>query len=268
MICMNNLIVAAAITLAAVSSNVGAQVPASAIGVVVMHGKGGSPARNVAQLADALEEKGYLVANLNMPWSGARDYDVDVAAAEQEVQTVLDNMRSKGAKKVFVAGHSQGGVFAFYFGSRHDVDGVIAIAPGGDVGNNVFQEQLGASVSRARSLIAEGKGSERTQFQDYEGAKGISIVNTTPAVYMTWFDPKGAMHTFASLKALSPKIPVLYVAPTGDYPGLQRVKQSVIGALPSNPLTKVYEPNSNHLGAPSASRAEIVRWTQEVANAK
>ena len=82
---------------------------APAIGVVVMHGKGGSPtARHMTPFVTGLESKGFLVANLEMPWSGRREYDVDVAAAEQQVTAALNELRSKGAKKVFVAGHSQG----------------------------------------------------------------------------------------------------------------------------------------------------------------
>jgi len=77
-----------------------------------------------------------------MPWSGSRDYDVDVSHAEAEVESALSELRNKGAKVVFVAGHSQGGVFAMYLARRHKVDGVIAISPGGDVGNDTFQENL------------------------------------------------------------------------------------------------------------------------------
>src|SRR4051794_919699 len=93
----------------------GAQAPAK-IGVVVMHGKGGSPTRFVSELASALQDQGVLVANLDMPWSGSRNYDVDTAAAEKQVQEALDGMRAKGATKLFVAGHSQGGIFALHVG--------------------------------------------------------------------------------------------------------------------------------------------------------
>src|SRR5262245_42282483 len=84
------------------------------IGVVVMHGKGSNPNQYVGGLAGALQDRGVLVANLEMPWSGRRNYDVDVAAAEKEVQDALDAMRTKGATRLFVVGHSQGGVFALY----------------------------------------------------------------------------------------------------------------------------------------------------------
>ena len=104
-----------------------AQSPAPVIGIVIMHGKGGSPNRHVSDLASGLESKNYLVANLEMPWSGRRDYDADVAKTEQEVTAALEALRSKGAKKVFVAGHSQGGVFALYYASKHPLDGTWSI---------------------------------------------------------------------------------------------------------------------------------------------
>jgi pimeloyl-ACP methyl ester carboxylesterase len=241
-----------------------AETATSSVGIVIMHGKGGSPAKHVSDLASSLERKGYLVANLEMPWSGRRDYDVDVGAAEREVESALEALRSKGAKQLFVAGHSQGGVFALYFGSTHIVDGVIAIAPGGSVNTPVFREKLGESVASARKLVDEGKGSEKARFFDYEGGRGAYPVVTTPAAYVSWFDPDGAMDEMAALKKMNSKTPVLFVAPTGDYPALQKIKQRMFDALPSNPLTRLYEPASTHLGAPSASLDEIDRWVTEV----
>lgn len=243
-----------------------AETTASAIGIVIMHGKGGSPTKHVSDLASSLEAKGYLVANLEMPWSGRRDYDVDLGAAEREVEAALEALRSKGAKRLFVAGHSQGGVFALYFGSTHSVDGVIAIAPGGSVSTPIFREKLGESVALARKLIDEGKGSEKTKFFDYEGGRGAFPVVSTPSVYFSWFDPDGAMDELAAIKKINGTTPVLFVAPTGDYPALQKIKQRMFGALPPNPLTRLYEPTSTHLGAPSASVDEIARWTMEVAS--
>jgi pimeloyl-ACP methyl ester carboxylesterase len=243
-----------------------AETTSSPIGIVIMHGKGGSPAKHVSDLASSLEGKGYLVANLEMPWSGKRDYDVDVSAAEKEVESALETLRAKGAKRLFVAGHSQGGLFAFYFGSKHVIDGVIAIAPGGSVNSNVFREKIGESVALARKLIDEGKGNEKQRFLDYEGAKGTYSIASTPSAYWSWFDPNGAMDQMAAIKKMSSKIPVLFIAPTDDYPALQRLKPLMFGALPSNHLSKLYEPVSSHLGAPSASLDEIVRWTAEVAS--
>jgi alpha-beta hydrolase superfamily lysophospholipase len=237
------------------------------IGIVLMHGKGGSPTRLVADLGAALEGQGFLVANLEMPWSGRRDYDVEVTAAEREVEAALNSLRDRGAHKLFVARHSQGGVFALYFGTRHVPDGIIAIAPGGNVGNSLFREKLGETVDLARQLVAEGKGDDRTRLADYEGAKGSYPVFTTPAIYLTWFEPEGAMNQTLAVKRMKPQVPILYVAPTGDYPVLYRIRQQMFGALPANPHSRLYEPNASHVGAPSASIQAIVDWTTMVANA-
>jgi pimeloyl-ACP methyl ester carboxylesterase len=240
----------------------------SKLGIVIMHGKGGSPNRHVNELASALESKGYLVANLEMPWSGRRNYDSTVPEAENEVEAALAKLRAQGAQKVFVAGHSQGGLFALYFGNKHKVDGIIAIAPGGNVANSTFTEKLGPQVEQARKMIAEGKGDEIGSFMDYEGSKGTYPIVTTATRYFSWFDPEGAMNQTKASRNLNPNIPLLYIAPKNDHAGLLKTKQSMLDALPPpNPLSTIYEPDASHTGAPSASTEEIISWTSRVATA-
>jgi pimeloyl-ACP methyl ester carboxylesterase len=235
------------------------------IGIVLMHGKGGSPTKYVLELDSALEKKGFLVANLEMPWSGKRNYDVNVSVAEQEVESALTSLRSRGAQKFFVAGHSLGGLFALYFGGRHVVDGIIAIAPGGNAGGALMRDKLGGSVDMARKLVADGKGEEKVILSDYEGTRGIYPVNTTPAAYLSWFDPDGAMNETLAVKNMNPAVPVLFIAPKDDYPVLIKTKRLMFNSLPGNQLSILYEPDSGHLDAPSASIEEIIRWTMNVA---
>jgi len=237
------------------------------IGVVLMHGKGGSPAGSVAPLASALELEGLLVLNLEMPWSGRRGYDVDVATAEAEVQAAVRSLRERGAESVFVAGHSQGGLFALHFGGSHAVDGVIAIAPGGNVASPAYREALGPSVEQARQFVASGKGAERVTLRDFEASRSVYFITTTPAAYLSWFDPDGAMNELAAARGMNPAVPVLFIAPTGDYPGLRKVKQQVFEALPKNPSTRLVEPSASHRGAPAASAVVIVDWMRAVASA-
>lgn len=246
----------------------GAETAAAGIGIVLMHGKGGAPTKHVADLAAALEAQGLLVANLEMPWSGRRDYDADVAAAEKEVAAALSSLRDKGARKLFVAGHSQGGLFALYCGGRHAIDGVIAIAPGGNVASPLFREKLGAAVDQARQLVAEGKGEEKTRLLDFESSRGSYPVIATPAAYLSWFAPEGAMNQMKAVRGVDAAVPVLFIVPTNDYPGLLGIKQQMFDALPRHPRTKLHEPNASHLEAPSASLREIVDWTAAVANGR
>ena len=240
---------------------------APSIGFVIMHGKGGAPRWYVSDLASSLEGKGFLVANVEMPWSGRRSYDVSVDRAIGEVASTLDALRSKGARHVFIVGHSLGGLFALHFGGRQRVDGIIAIAPGGDVSNPVFREKLGEAVNRARKLVSEGKGDEKARLSDYEGAAGTYPVIAAPSVYLSWFDPDGAMNQTAAVKGVIPAVPVLFIVPTGDYPGLRRVKDHFFLLLPKHPRTRLHEPDASHVSAPWASRDEISRWATEVASA-
>ncbi len=245
-------------------TNLTAQAAPPLAGVVVMHGKGGGPGKHVAELAASLERHGFLVANLEMPWSGRRKYDLDVCAAEAEVEAAFTSFRQKGVSKVFIVGHSQGGVFAFYFGGKHHVDGVVAIAPGGNVGSPFFRNKLAEPVELARRLVAEGKGDEKYRLSDYEGAKGIFPVVSAPAVYLTWFDPEGAMNQSLAMGSIKPDTPVLFIAPTNDYPDLVRTKHAMFGLLAKHPLTTLYEPNSTHLNGPTASAQKIEQWIDVV----
>jgi len=241
-----------------------APVAPAEIGVVVMHGKGSAPSGSVAPLAQGLQSKGLRVANLEMPWSGARNYDVDVAAAERQVEAALHELRAKGAKKLFLAGHSQGGMFAAYLGGRLPVDGVIAIAPGGSTAGAGFQERLGEQVESARKLVAEGKGAEKVRLLDSEGARGTYPVVVAPVNYVSWFDPEGAMNGMKSMRNMNAAIPFLYVAPTNDYPGLRRAKERTFSALPPNRLTRLAEVSSDHRGAPAACVDVVAAWIGEV----
>lgn len=241
------------------------QATAAQVGVVVMHGKGGNPGKYVNGLANELEQAGFLVANLEMPWSARRHYDVDMNGAANEITAALAALRAQGAQKVFVAGHSQGGLFALYFGGRHAVDGLIAIAPGGQVDADAFVQALGQHVSAAKAMVDAGRGDETASFGDFEGSRGTNSVATTAAIYLNWFDPNGA-HTTRAFKDVKAGIPVLYVGPKQDYPGLISSKRANFGSLPQHPLTRLYEPDSNHLNAPSAAAGEIVQWIKQVAN--
>ena len=171
------------------------------IGIVIMHGKGGLPSRHVADLARTLESRDYVVANLEMPWSGNRNYDVNVSRAEEEVEAALASLRGKGAKKVFVSGHSLGGLFALHISGRLSVDGVIAIAPGGSVSSPVYREKLGGSVARAVQLVAEGKGNESARLEDFEPSTGTYPLDLVPAAYAPSFDSKRALNQPCAAKA-------------------------------------------------------------------
>lgn len=60
-------------------------------------------------------------------------------------------------------------------------------------------------------------------------------------------------------------IPVLYVAPARDYPALAKSRQANFAALPAHELSRLYEPESSHIEAPTAASGKIIRWIGQVA---
>lgn len=43
-------------------------------------------------------------------------------------------------------------------------------------------------------MVSEGRGGDKADFAEFEGAKGSIPLITTAAIYLDWFDPNGA-HT-------------------------------------------------------------------------
>lgn len=249
--------------------DVGAQDAAPArIGVVVMHGKGGHPDRLVGELAAHLQARGFLVRNLEMPWSGQRHYDASPDDAQAEVAQSLAALQGGGATRLFLVGHSQGALYALHLGARlPQLAGVVAVAPGGNVASQAYEEQIGAERARARTLVEAGRGAEIDAFADYEGSKGKSILRTRAELYWAWFDPRGVMNQERALRALPARLPVLYIAPTGDYPALQRANPRFHALLTPQALTRLLQPAASHTQAPTVARDAITDWLLEVATA-
>lgn len=237
-----------------------AQKPTDA-GVVLLHGLGGS-ARSMEPLARALRAKGYAVSSPDMAWSAERLHDTPVAAAEQKVLAELQALRAMGARKVFLAGFSKGGLFAAYMATRTRLDGLAAIAPNGG-SNNALHAR---GMAQARALIADGRGEERVMLEQYwPSADRTYPVISVPSAYVSWFDPDGPMNAVRIYGDQPPGMPVLLVVPTRDFENLRKAKNVIFGALPPHPLRQLYEPQSTHGGAVEASAAEVVRWIERVA---
>jgi pimeloyl-ACP methyl ester carboxylesterase len=252
----------------AFAADLAAADPAAPIGIVVMHGKADSPVGLVAPLVGALELQGYLVANLEMPWSVRRNYDTGVAQTDAEVAAAIGKLRARGAQRVFVAGHSIGGAYVFHYGTLCGCDGIISIA-GGSVATTGYGKRLFADyVERARQLIAEGKGNQRSAFIENLGGQRGWTIYTTPVNYLDWFAFDGPMNIPQAIHAMNPALPVLIVSPTGDGQMPENQGERLFAQLPPNPLNRIVRPSGDHLSAPLVSIDAIARWTHEVAAAR
>jgi len=127
------------------------------IGVVLMHGKGGTAkARSpVGKLAAKLEGAGFLVAAPDMPWSRSRGFDKSHKDSMKEIDAAVEDLKSDGATRVVVGGHSIGANAALAYGARRDgLAGVLAIAPGHIIEIAGFQDKMDSDYKRAREMVA------------------------------------------------------------------------------------------------------------------
>src|SRR6187455_988744 len=75
-------------------------------GVVLLHGKGGSPTSMIEGLTESLRKEGALVEAPELPWSGRRIYDATYDQAMAEIDLAVQKLKWSGATRIVVAGHS------------------------------------------------------------------------------------------------------------------------------------------------------------------
>lgn len=236
----------------------------SAIGVVIMHGKWGSPARNIDGLAGALEAKGFLVTTPEMPWSGRRLYDKSADEAMAEIDAEVAKLRGRGAKRIIIAGHSLGAAGALAYASRNTVDAVVAIAPGHIPEGKRYVTVLGDSVKKARELLAAGKADQGEWFVDLNTGNRRDNIKVTPRSYLSYFDPDGPMRFSRNAAGVKGGAPVLWIVPQGEEHPLRDAVLRFYERLPASPRHRLLEPPGGHLAAPDNARSEIIAWIESV----
>ena len=226
----------------------------SDVGIVLMHGKWAGPPA-LQGLTKALSAKGFKVITPIMPWGLKRMYDADYPTALSEIEASVEVLRKKGAKRIVVAGHSFGANASIaYTASGKEVDGVIAISPG----HCPDLDNFGASVAKARQMIAKGKAEEKASFDDNPQGQHRTI-STTAQIYLSFFDPDGLGVMPKSAAAIPKPVPFLCVV--GTHERIYRYgKNYVFNKVPKHPRNMYLVVNANHASTPVVAASRIVEW--------
>src|SRR4029077_21065050 len=80
----------------------------SATGIVLMHGKWGTPDKGIVPVELDLKGAGFLVAAPEMAWSERRAYDMSFDESMAQIDAEVAKLRARGARKIVVAGQSFG----------------------------------------------------------------------------------------------------------------------------------------------------------------
>ena len=238
---------------------------ADALGVVLIHGKQGSPdARHLAYISQQIESAGFLLDRPTMCWSRTRIYDQALTDCMADIDAAIARLKSRGATSIVVAGHSLGGLGALLYGAMHqNLRGIIALAPAPPP-RAANRPELAQSVQRAQTLIAAGHGDEAQIFTDTNtGPRGVITieVRATPKVFLSFYDMSGAANLVTD--ATQVKAPVLWISGTRD--PSQIARETGFDRMPTNPLNRYLQIDAGHIDTPEAAANAVVAWLKDVA---
>lgn len=231
-------------------------------GVVLLHGKGGAPGAFLGGLSEALKAEGALVEAPEMPWSHNRMYDATYEAAMDEIDAAVLKLRSAGAVKIVVAGHSLGGNAAMGYAARREgLTAVVAMAPGHKPEAWALKLRTSGAIAKAKKMIAVGQGEIPTSFPDL--AQGIPFtVTATPKVYLSMFDPEGPASMPKNAAAMG-SVPLLWVVGIVD-PIVFSGRDYAFTAAAKHPKSRYLRIIGNHLDTPFLARNKVVAWLKSL----
>lgn len=235
------------------------------LGVVLLHGKGGTsrPKSPIGRLAALLGQVGFMVATPDMPWSRSRYLTKDYEESLKEIDAAVAGLKRKGARKIVVGGHSMGGNAALGYGARRDgLAGVMVLAPGHTPSDYGYQATLNNDYRRAQAMIANGRGNTVAEFNDNNQGKRRSI-KFKAGVYLSWFDPQGPATMPLNAEKLSGGTALLWVVGRKDRMWLKGESYAFVHA-PAHPKKLYLEVLGGHKETPTAAAQQIITWLKRL----
>ncbi|MCH7551046.1 MAG: hypothetical protein IIA35_05015 [Proteobacteria bacterium] len=144
---------------------------AEKIGVVMLNDKN-RDFLDLENLVEQLSGAGIIVKMPLAAWHIRRIYDKTYEQALKELDETVADLKSDGAKRIFIAGHGLGANVALgYAANRKGLSGLILMLTSHFTTGKGFRKKLGADVARARQMVNEGKGKEVGEFKDIDHGK-------------------------------------------------------------------------------------------------
>ena len=235
----------------------------SGMGVVLLHGKGGSPGGPLSSLAAGLQGSGAVVAMPAMPWQGSggrpSGYMDSYDQAMARIDGAAQQLRSGGAKRIVVGGLSFGANAAIGYAARRGetLAAVMALAAGHVPEQAGFRKLVADGVSRAKQLVASGQGNTPIMLPDVNQGATFQV-SARPSAYLSYFDPDGPA-VMPSNAARMPALPFLWVVGTGDNM-YQRGEGYAYARAPRHPKSKYLVVSAGHIDTPNVAREQVVAW--------
>ena len=238
------------------------------LGVVLMHGKRGNPGENtlIGPLAAAMREAGILVAAPEMPWSKARFLDKNFAGIMAEIDAAVISLKSEGATRIVVGGHSIGGNVGLAYGARREgLAGVLVIAPGHFPESRGFRNRFADDLDSAKALVDEGRRDVVAAFDDIDRGESVSFEMTAGA-YVDFMDPEGPMAMPANAAALKSDTPLLLIIGKKDHTFRygRGDRDYIFDHAPPHPKSAYKVVPGGHKATPRIGKDRIVAWLKSL----
>jgi dienelactone hydrolase len=231
------------------------------VGVIFLHGKGVWTGAFDGGIPAALAAEGAVTVSPEMPWSFMRLYGATYDEAMQEIDAAVADLKSRGAARIVIIGHSLGANAAIgYAARRRGVAAVAALSPGHLPETAEMRARTAGAIVEARALLAAGEKSRHIWPDQIQGIPTLAMAS--PAVYLSMFDPDGPAVIPRNVAALQ-GVPLLWVVGRSD-PIFARGRDYAFSRAPRNPKSRYIEVAAGHLDTPSAARTEIVEWVKSL----
>lgn len=233
------------------------------LGVVLVHGKGGTP-QQMTQLAVSIATQGHLTEQPEMCWSRRRIYDRPYLECLKEIGAAVDRLNKREVGGIVLLGMSLGGNGVLgYAAANPGLKGIITLVPGHAPEFISRRPDVAADLARARALIAAGQGDAKATFADVNVRTTAYnfTVTTTPDIYLSFFAPDSPAVMPANAARLT--APLLYVSAEGD--PSQRGRGYIFDRAPKHPLNRYVTVVADHVGVPAVSHDTVLGWLKQLA---
>lgn len=260
---MKKHIVGRCIVLIVCLSSVGAAFAESKIGVVVMHGKWGTPQNLVKGFAEQIEQAGFITERPEMPWSKDRLYDAGVVGMVADIDAAAQSLRAKGAEKICLAGHSLGAAGAIKYVGLVKVDCLIVMAPGHNPESQWTRDFTASDLSKAKEMVAKGVGEERAEFEDFNSGNRRKKISMRASVFIEYFDGDGPFNMAENASKIRPGTPVLWVVGLQEGKSPRQYGDAAYARILEGAPKKFVEVPGGHLETPKESGQIAIEWMRE-----
>ena len=236
----------------------------NALGIIVLHGKQGTPTGNqgLSVIAANLQSAGHKVVVPTMPWARGAWETINVTVDDVfgQLDGLAGQLRAQGAGRIVVIGQSLGAAVGLgYAVQRPNLAGLVMLAPGH---NPAFAYRSNgrarADVDHARSLIEQDKGNETMNGSDSNQGSNITM-SVRAAVYYSWQDPNGLASMSVQAPRLAAATPLLMVVGEKD-PIFSRAEKLFYRPAAKNPYSRYVTNGANHFETPMAGAKVVTDW--------